>query len=230
MSLTYTTYTAQLANLMVVPTTDTNFQTFLPGCIDYAEQRIYRELQLMDTEVRDTGTLNANTRNFTLPATYGNFVVVHGMNVFRSAGVRSQLTPVSRNVLDFTYPNEASPGAPSIPVLFAMITDTTAIVGPAADQQYTMEVIGTIRPTALSSGNPTTILTDDLPDLFMAASMVFATGYQRDFGSQSDDPKMSASWEQQYQTLKESANMEEMKKKYNLYFASGRTNSGLPGT
>jgi len=68
MSLTYTSYVAQLANLMVQVTTDPNFVTFLPGCIDYAEQRIYRELDLQATRTFDaTDTLSSGDRTWTLP-------------------------------------------------------------------------------------------------------------------------------------------------------------------
>ena len=44
--------------------------------------------------------------------------------------------------------------------------------------------------------------------------MVFASGYQKNFGSQSDDPKMAMSWEDQYQKLMASANAEELRKKW----------------
>jgi hypothetical protein len=35
----------------------------------------------------------------------------------------------------------------------------------------------------------TTILSLYVPDLFVAAAMIFMAGYQKDFGSQSDDPQ-----------------------------------------
>lgn len=215
MALDYDTYVSQLANLMVIPSSDSNFTTFLPGCIDYAEQRCYRDLQLQDTVVRDVGTISANNRTFTLPNNFGAFVVVQGMNLYDS-GQRLALVPTSQPLIDVLWPNDAAPSAGAVPRVFAMITDTTALVGPAPDQQYSVEVVGTIRPTPLSSSNTTTILTQDLPDLFMAASMIFATGYQRDFGSQADDPKMSQSWEMQYGALLQSANGEEIKKKFGL--------------
>jgi len=219
MSLNYTTYTQQLANLMVIPTTDTNFATFLPGCIDYAEQRIYRDLQLLETEVRDTGgSVAANARAFTLPQTYGAFRVVHGMNLFTAAGSRQQMVPCSRTFIDFLYPNDTAATSPSYPGFFAMVTDQQVLVAPPPDQVYNVEVIGTIRPAPLASANSTTYLTRDLPDLFIAASMVFATGYQRDFGAETDDPKSAVTWESQYQALLQNANNEETRKKYNAMY------------
>lgn len=100
-----------------------------------------------------------------------------------------------------------------MPTSYAMISQSEIIVGPWPDAGYIVEVIGTQRPTPLSATNTTTFLSTNLPDLFIAASMVFASGYQKNFGAQADDPKMGASWENQYQLLKASANVEEFRKK-----------------
>jgi hypothetical protein len=48
----------------------------------------------------------------------------------------------------------------------------------------------------------------------MAASMVFGSGYMRNFGAQADNPQMSQSWETQYQLLKQSANAEAARQKF----------------
>ena len=220
MSLTYTTYVDQITNIMAVKSTTPQFQTMLPGMIDYAEQRIYRELDLLNTVVRNSSlSLSAGNRNFTLPTTSnGIFVTVQGINVVTPAGTppdsgtRVALQPVARDYLDTVY-NSAT-GTAGIPKYFAMIDQTNIIVGPWPAANYTVEVIGTVRPNPLSSGNPNTFLTQYLPDLFIAASMVFASGYQRDFGSQADNPQQATSWEMQYQTLFKSANSEELRKKF----------------
>ena len=88
MSLTYTTYVDQVANIMAVDSTTSQFQTMLPGMIDYAEQRIYRELDLLNTVTRDsTLSLTSNNRNFALPVTAnGIFITVQGINVITPAG------------------------------------------------------------------------------------------------------------------------------------------------
>lgn len=218
MSYNYAGYVQQLANMLVVPQTDPNYQIALNNIIDSAEQRIYRELDLLNTVVRDQGgTLTANSRNFTLPQTAGRFVVTNNFNVFTPVGTttnRTQLVPVSRDFLDAIWPNEASASTPSVPQYYAAIIDQQFIVGPPPDAGYTMEVIGTIRPTPLSASNTTTYLTLYLPDLFLAASMVFAAGYQQNFSAMSDNPAQSMSWEEHYKSLFASANTEEQRKRY----------------
>lgn len=223
MALTYDQYVADLADLMATATTDPSFVEMLPTIIDYAEQRIYRELQLLSTVVRDsTSTVSANSRDFTLPSAAGRFVTIDGINIYTPVSTtttRNPLTPVSRDVIDWSWPSNTAASASTVPTMFCWVRDgdaasQTVILGPPPGASFTAEVIGTIRPTPLSSGNTTTFLSSYLPDLFMAASMVFASGYMRNFGAQADDPKMSQSWEMQYQTLKASADMEEGMKKF----------------
>ena len=53
MALDYDSYVAQISNLLVIGSTDANFQTMLPGMISYAENRIYRELDLVANSITD---------------------------------------------------------------------------------------------------------------------------------------------------------------------------------
>ena len=45
--------------------------------------------------------------------------------------------------------------------------------------------------------------------VFMAAALVHASGYMKNFGAMSDNPQMAVSWESQYQTLLKSAIVED---------------------
>lgn len=218
MSLTYDQYVSQISNLMVIGSTDANFITMLPGMIDYAEGRIYRELDLLATRITTTTTLSSGNRNVTLPTSAGTYRVVEVVNVITtvgegsSNGTRAPVAPTSRDFIDAVYPSGQS--NTSTPLFWAMNANTALILGPAPDAGYTAEIVGTIQPTPLSSSNTPTFLTTNLPDLFIAASMVFGSAYMRDFGSESDNPKMSASWDAQYTTLFQSANVETLRQKY----------------
>lgn len=222
MTLNYTTYVSQIANLLVISSADSNFQTMLPGMIDYGELRIYRDLNLVQNQNRDnTVSLTANSRTVGIPT---NFVNVTDINVITpvtaltSNGTRNQLNPCSLAILDYLYPTEAAPTSPSVPSLYAMADQFTVVVGPAPDLAYHIEIIGVIRPPQLSAVNPTTFLTNYLPDLFIAASMVFGSGYTRDFSAQGDNPAQGVSWEGEYNKLLASATAEEIRKKYNTEY------------
>ncbi len=219
MALTYDTYVSQIANLTVISSNDVNFQTMLPGMIDYAEQRIYREGDFLATYITDISTnVVANSREFSYPTSLGSFLVIDQINILTPFGATSSnadrvpLGVASKHYIDNVYPSNSS--GTGVPRMFAPATATQAILGPVPDQNYNVEVIGTQRPTPLSSANSSTYLTQSLPDLFIAASMIFVSGYMRNFGSQADDQPMAVSWSQQYDKLFASAGMEEMRKKY----------------
>jgi len=221
--LTYTTYVTALSTLTAIDSNNADFQTILPSVIDYGEDRIYRELDMLVEQVRDTGTLVSGSRNFNLPTNVGTFIIIDGLNVITPAatqpdsGTRIPLTPVSRDFLDLTWP---SSGGATVPQYFCYLSQSRTaaqvqvLVGPWPDNNYVVEVIGTQQPAALSVSNPTTFLTANLPDLFLAASMIFMSGYLKNFGSQADDARQAQSWEGQYQLLKQSAATFEARKRF----------------
>lgn len=210
----YTTYVSQLETMIAMDAADPDFPTIIPAVINYAEMRIYRELDLISTVFRDTSvTLTAQNQNATLP---NSFVIVQGINLLTPAGgavstsARVPLVPASKELV---YGLWGDPTVTGQPQMFAMVDQWNVLFAPSPDLAYTIEAYGTQRPAPLSPSNTTTFLTTYLYDLFLAASMIFASGYMRNFGTQSSDPQMGTSWESQYQALKASANVEELRKK-----------------
>ena len=206
MSLTYTTWKTAIANLTVV--SETALTDMFPLAIEYAEGRCYRDLDLDDTTVRDaTSSTVANTRTFTLPTPSGSgsyYTIVGSVNIIRSNS-RTPVLPTTQEYIDFIWPTATAASATTVPVNYAMVTDQTLIWGPPPGDAFTVEVVGKTRPVALSATTTTTILTTYYPELFTAASMVFAAGWLKGYGSQADDPKMAMSWNQQYEILLRSA-------------------------
>ena len=220
-ALTYNNYVTALSTEMVVPTTDAGFLAILPTIITNAELRIYRDLDLIDTTARDaTATFTTGTRDFNLPSANGTFIVCEQMNVITPAGTtdpelgtRNPMIPMSIDTLDFLYPSATGS---SLPTYFSLMDQDLVIVGPFPDAAYTVEVVGTVRPPSLSTTVTTTILSVFFPDIFLAASMVEASAYQRNFGAMADDPKQAMSWETHYQSLLKDAQDEEQRKKFLL--------------
>jgi hypothetical protein len=225
MSLNYTTFVSEMATLTVISSTilvsgDNNFAGIMPGIIDYAEGRIYRDLDLPAVRVTDTSvSCSSGVRTIALSTTQGTLLVVQTVNLFSSAGTTSSngtripLVPVSVAVVDAVYPSALSSNC-GLPTYFARVTDTEIMFGPTPDQPYGTEVIATTRPQPLSATNSTTWLSLNVPELMVAAGMVFASGHMRNYGAQADDPKMAASWEQQYTTLLKSQSVDTLRMKF----------------
>lgn len=219
MTLTYSSYVTSIGNLMPVPATDPSFIIMVPNMIDDAEQRLYRQLDLMNTSVRDSSAaLTSGNRNFTLPTSIGTFIITDEINIITpvgttnpESGTRNQLVPTSDEMLNALWPNVTGS---SVPQYFAMVNDGLIITGPWPDAAYQVEVVGTQRPTPLSASNTTSLLSVYFPDVFVAASMVFASAYMKNFGAAVDDPKAGVTWESHLQELIKSASVEEARKKF----------------
>ena len=210
------------------PTTDVNFNNVIPACIDYVENRIQRELDLINTLVTDsTSSTTANKRTFTLPTDVGTFVVVQQIAVIVNGVRQAPAVPVSREFLDFAYPSETSLGTPRNPLYWTPYNGTSILIGPSTDQSYPCEILGTIRLNQMSSTNPSNFLTISLPDLYIAASMSWLAAYQRDYGASASDPQLAMSWETQYKTLRDGATVEEVRKKFSSVGRSSRMPSPL---
>lgn len=217
LGLTYTTYKTQIATLAVVEETDPNFLIVLPMAIDYAELRICRDLDFLFTSAANSNyACVANNRQITIPQ--GTFVVTEQINIITPAGTtnpeqgtRNPLLPTTKEFLDAVYGSSASAG---VPKYYAAFNDNVFLLGPFPNLAYQVEIVGTTRPAPLSVANPTTFISSYLPDLFVMASMIYITGYQRNFGKIADDPAMAVTYEQQYQTLLKGAAVEEARKKY----------------
>lgn len=214
---TYGTYVTALAELAVVDAADAVFQDLLPSIIDYAEMRIYQDLDLLSTVSPQTGfSLTASNRALVLPIS--TFITLQDVNVLTPVGTadpnvatRNPCLPVSKEYLDMVYGSATGAG---LPTFFAMINQNTLAFGPWPDAAYALEIVGTVRPESLSMSNMTTFIATYLPSLFMMASMVYITMYQRNFSAVSDDPQMGVNYESQYKALLNSATVEENRKKF----------------
>lgn len=226
MSITYTSFVSEIASLTVISSNilvngDTNFPGgIMPAVIDYAEGRLYRDLDLVSVSVTDTTTIcSSGVRTITLSTAGGQFLAIGALNLFSSAGATSSyaqripLVPASQAVLDAVYPSAASSNCGQ-PEFFYRLGDNVMVLGPAPDAPYGTEVTATIRPNALSASNSSTWLTQNVPELMIAAGMIFMSGYMRNFGAQSDDPKMAQSWASQYDILMKTAMADSLRMKF----------------
>jgi hypothetical protein len=231
MSYTYTTFQKALALWMAIPNINVNSPNFvaaLPSIIDYAEQRCYRELDLISaTATQDflapagsnqlsfdvSGALAPSSDQILIPETIGVFLPIGALPTDPGAWLHP-LSPVSIEFLDATLS-----GVVGTPDYFSPLTDKDMRLGPGVSVDSYFHIIGVYRPAPLYSAPPndgtqTTFLTSVLPDLFLACAMISAAGYQKNFGAQADDPRMAQSWEQQYLGLLKSAGGEELRKKF----------------
>ncbi len=217
MALTYATYVAQVATMAVVSPTDPSFVTILPEMISYAELRLQRDLDFLATVTSNTSfSLMANTRFVTF--TQGIFVTLQDVNVITpigtsnpNAGTRNPCLPVTKEYLDYVWPDSSTA---ALPTGFAMFNQNTIYFGPWPDQNYSVELVGTARFTPLSATNTTTYLSTYFDDAMILASLIYISLFQRQWGAAANDPEMPGSYESQYQAFLKSATVEERRKSF----------------
>lgn len=218
MTTNYPTFFSQFFNSVGASSSAADWNTEFPLVIDRAEQRLYRDLDLLGVRVTDqSASTTVLTRVFPLPVSIGTFLIIESVNLITpgtsqggavATGTRNQLVPYSRPYIDLVYPSQISSNA-GTPVGFAMQDNANIILGPCPDSAYPMEIVGTQRPSPLSSANSSTILTQLLPDLWFAAAMTEAGTYMR-----YTEPQVGMSWQAEYDKLLKSALQEELRKKF----------------
>jgi len=187
--------------------------------ITYAENRMYRDLDFLFTSVANSSyACTLGSRQINVPA--GTFVVPEQINLITPAGTvdpdqgtRVPLTPTTKEFLDACYGSGLASNRGQ-PKYFAPFDDYTFLLGPYPDGAYQVELVGTIRPASMSATNLTTFISLYLPDLFIMASMIYISAYQRNFGRANDDPQMAVTYESQYKALLAGAMSEENRKKF----------------
>jgi hypothetical protein len=211
------------------PFQDADANTILPRAIDGAEQRIYTDFgDLLTTRQQNaTKSCTPGSRTFALPT---GCMVVEGLSIITpaatqpSSGTRNDVEPVSLDTIDMMYPTESITG---LPKYWAMRDDANVVLGKTPDQAYVGEVTGFFRPSPISSSNISTYISVNYPQLLFMAIAIFWAGYQRDYGAQSDDPKLAVSWKSEYDEAIKVAIMEEKRRKGETIQA-GQSSSSPP--
>lgn len=219
--------------------TDINFQRIVPMMFLYAEGRIYHDLAFLVTTITQQHRLTALNRETILPDNVRVLEHICVCTPAGPVTFTSKRTPplerISATALDMFWPQASF--KPGVPQKYALIGGTPQAtlfadpfsltpppplpvvptqqlyhvvrMMPTPDKAYTVELTGIILPQTLSPTNNETFLSTRHPELLLCACMVFASGYQRDFGAQAEDPQKAVSWESQYQYLMKGVTIEQ---------------------
>jgi len=191
----------------------------LPQMISYAELRMQRDLDFLSTQISNSSySLTAGNGTLTIPTS--SFVVMETFEVIDGSGSSAPLLPVGKEFIQNVYGTGSATGLPQYFAVYGGDSATTGltsqnmIVGPIPDLNYAIRLTGTVRSAPLSATNTQTYISVYLPDMFIMASMIYISAYQRNFGRLNDDPAMAQTYESQYQGLLKSAMVEENRKKF----------------
>lgn len=195
-----------------------DWPSFLPALIERGELRCYRDVDFLALRTTAAVTLASGAASFNAPADW-------------LLGQAIRLTDINSTLdrRDISFVTDY--GGLGKPRYWAETTQGVIAIAPTPTISYAAELSYHHRPTGLSPSNPSTWLSANCPDLLFSACMVEATGYQRNYGAQADDPKMALSWSQRYAETLAAVRREEGRRKGDNTFDSSYappSSSNLP--
>lgn len=220
--MNYSEFLIDVGELTAMGADDADLLVIIPATIEYVEGRIYNDpfFDFLSTRQASTVACTIGTRTVTKPAA---LISVDSVNLITPAGAvpdavgssRVPLEPRSLPYIDAVWSGASGvTGATGQPKDYAPFTDAAFKLGPVPAAAYVLEFLGPTRPAALSEANPTTFITVNMPELFLAGAMVFLSGWMKNFSAASDNPEMPVNWEQQFNVLKIGPQVVEARRKF----------------
>lgn len=170
MSFTYATLKSTVQDYC--ETSETTFVNDLPTFIKEAEERILKNVELPVFRKNVTGTATASNTYLSTPT---DFLAPYSLAVSSSGSYSYLLFKHVSFIRDYT-PNPTTTG---LPKYYALFDDTTFLLGPTPDSNYTFELHYKYRPASLTAGaeSGTTWLSDNAPDALLYGTLTEAATF-----------------------------------------------------
>jgi hypothetical protein len=201
---TYASYQQAAATQIPTTLTDPNFLIELPNAIDYGELSLYRDLDFLSMKgFQSLGNTAIGTNSAGLPV---GVIAVESAYYAPGAGELAPLCPMSIDAITAIYGALGN----GIPTYYAVVGGANGspwtaglnlLLGPTPNAIYPLSAYCSQRAAPLSATNTTTFISQNLPDVFWAATMIYWSSVMKNFGAASDQPQMAVSWEQEYKRL-----------------------------
>jgi len=130
--MTYTELVAAIKSYTENDYTTTDVNTFIKN----AEQRIYNTVQIPDLRKNVTGTMTSGNKYFSLPS---DWLSTFSISVINSSNEHAFLLNKDVNFIREAFPDTDS-GFYGKPEYYAIFDDTTMILGPTPDANYSAEL------------------------------------------------------------------------------------------
>ena len=170
--MTWTLSTLKTAVKDYCETSESTFDTQLTTFIQEAEERILKNVELPDFRKNVTGTSTASSTYLSTPS---DFLSPYSLAVISSSAYNYLLFKHVSFVRDYT-PNPATTG---LPKYYAVFDESTFILAPTPDSNYTFELHYKHRPASLTAGadSGTTWLSTNAPDALLYGTLVEAATF-----------------------------------------------------
>jgi hypothetical protein len=167
--------------------TETSFVANIPNFVEVAEQRIYNTVQLPALRKNVTGSMSTGNQYLSLPSDWlSTFSIAAIDNV---TGEYEYMLNKDVNFIRASYPFPATSGKPKY---YAIFDDTTMLLGPTPDANYTAELHYYYYPVSIAVAG-TSWLGTNFESVLLYGSLREAYTYLK------GEPDMIQNYEQKYQ-------------------------------
>jgi len=186
MSWTFTTLKSAIQDY--TQNTETSFVSNLPTFIVQAEDRIIKSVELPNFRKNVTGTFTASNQYLSTPSDY---LYPYSLAVLDSDSNYSYLLNTDVSFMREAYPLVSTTGTPKH---YAQFDDTTFIVGPTPNSNYTTELHYFYIPQSITvASDGTTWLGTNAPEVLLYASLLEAYTFMK------GEPDLMMNYEKRFQ-------------------------------
>ena len=186
MSWTFTTLKSAIQDY--TQNTETSFVSNLPTFIVQAEDRIIKSVELPNFRKNVTGTFTASNQYLATPSDY---LYPYSLAVLDSDSNYSYLLNTDVSFMREAYPLVSTTGTPKH---YAQFDDTTFIVGPTPNSNYTTELHYFYIPQSITvASDGTTWLGTNAPEVLLYASLLEAYTFMK------GEPDLMMNYEKRFQ-------------------------------
>tara|TARA_R110002110_G_scaffold53563_1_gene154508 strand:- start:919 stop:1563 length:645 start_codon:yes stop_codon:yes gene_type:complete len=172
MSWTYTTLKSAIQDY--TQNTESTFVADLPTFIVQAEDRIIKSVELPNFRKNVTGTFTSSNQYLSTPSDY---LYPYSLAVLDSDSNYNYLLNTDVSFIREAYPLASTTGTPKH---YAQFDDTTFIVGPTPNSNYTTELHYFYIPQSITvASDGTTWLGTNAPEVLLYASLVEAYTFMK---------------------------------------------------
>jgi hypothetical protein len=168
--------------------TESTFVTDLPQIIQQAENRILRTVRLPVFRKNVGGTMTSGNEYLATPT---DFLSTYSLS-FTSSSKQTFLLFKDVNFIREAYPNRATTSAPKH---YALFDDSSFIIGPTPDSDYTVELHYFYSPDSITAGadSGTTWLSTNAKNTLLYGSILEGYTYMK------GEPDLMALYEKRYE-------------------------------
>jgi len=186
MSWTFTTLKSAIQDY--TQNTETSFVSNLPTFIVQAEDRIIKSVELPNFRKNVTGTFTASNQYLSTPSDY---LYPYSLAVLDSDSNYSYLLNTDVSFMREAYPLVSTTGTPKH---YAQFDDTTFIVGPTPNSNFTTELHYFYVPQSITvASDGTTWLGTNAPEVLLYASLLEAYTFMK------GEPDLMMNYEKRFQ-------------------------------